>query len=50
MTASPQLKLVEMATPEAAKASAPAKSSTKPHDPLAPLKAMSDEEKIALFS
>ena len=44
--ASPQLKLVEMATPEAAKAPAP----TRPHDPLAPLKAMSDEEKIALFS
>jgi hypothetical protein len=39
-----------MATPEAAKAPAPANIQTKPHDPLAPLKAMSDEEKIALFS
>jgi hypothetical protein len=44
--ASPQLKLVEMVKPEAAKTPVPA----KPHDPLAPLKAMSDEEKIALFS
>jgi hypothetical protein len=45
-TASPQLKLVETANAEVSRTPTPA----KPHDPLAPLKAMSDEEKIALFS